>query len=219
MPPSARAMPASKPSDYYSVARTDLVPLLPRPLGRVLDVGCATGLTGRLLLPDRPERVVGVEINADAAEAARQTYDEVLVGPAEEVLADLDGRFDTILCYDVLEHLIDPWTVLEQLGRLSPPGGRLHVSVPNARHLSLMIDVMVRGTFNYQPWGHRDDTHLRWFTPRDIESAIRDAGFDVRSRSYPRSAVQRAAGALTGGRSTEFLVWQWQVLAVRSADR
>ncbi len=205
-----------KPCAYYGTLRTDMVPELPDPLGRVLDVGCASGLTGTLLRPRGPSRLTGIEINADAADAARAIYDDVLVGPAETVLAGLADEFDTILCYDVLEHLLDPWAVLGHLARLSADGARLHVSVPNARHLSLMVDVMLRGTFNYQPHGHRDDTHLRWFTPRDIETAIEQAGFEIRSRSHPPiSLPRRALASLTGGKSTEFLVAQWQVLAVR----
>ncbi|MGH2876081.1 MAG: class I SAM-dependent methyltransferase [Solirubrobacteraceae bacterium] len=209
----------AKPAHYYGTLRTDMVPHLPDPLGRVLDVGCAAGLTGTLLRPRNPARLVGIEINPQAAEAARSIYDEVLVGSAEEVLASLDERFDTILCYDVLEHLVDPWRVLARLAELSEPGARLHVSVPNVRHLSLMVDVMLRGTFNYQADGHRDSTHLRWFTPRDLESAVSSAGFEVRSRSHPAlSAPRRALAKLTGGRSTEFLVVQWQVLAIRTVS-
>jgi 2-polyprenyl-3-methyl-5-hydroxy-6-metoxy-1,4-benzoquinol methylase len=207
----------AKPTEYYEVPRTDMVPDLPDPLGRVLDVGCASGLTGSLLRPRHPARLVGIDINPEAAAAAREIYDEVLVGEAEEVLSGVDERFDTVLCYDVLEHLVDPWKVLAQLGRLTAPGGRLHVSVPNARHLSLMVDIMLRGTFNYQAHGHRDDTHLRWFTPRDLERAIADAGFEVRSRSHPPfSPARRLLAKLTKGKSSEFLAGQWQVLAVRS---
>jgi SAM-dependent methyltransferase len=207
---------SSKPTGYYSLERTDLVAQLPKPLGRVLDIGCGAGLTGKLLKSEQAERLIGVEINADAAAQAREIYDEVFAGPAEEVLEDLSGSFDTILCYDVLEHLVDPWRVLCEVSRLSPPGGRLHISVPNARHLSLVIDLVFHGTFNYQPWGHRDDTHLRWFTPRDLESAIERVGFDIRFRSHPPiSPSRRLLGAVTGGKSTEFLVWQWQVLATR----
>lgn len=209
-------MTESKPDAYYNAVRTDMVPLLPDPLGRVLDVGCGTGSTGALLRPRAPTALVGIEINPDVAELAKPIYDEVLVGAAEELLAGLEGSFDTILCYDVLEHLVDPWAVLARLAALSAPGARLHVSVPNARHLSLMVDVMARGTFGYQAYGHRDDTHLRWFTPRDIETAIDKAGFDVRSCSHPPiSRARRALAAATGGRSTEFLVVQWQVLATR----
>lgn len=215
-PRNLALMTEDKPDGYYGTLRTDMVPLLPDPLGRVLDVGCASGLTGTLLRPRQPDRLVGVEINPQAAARAQEIYDEVLVGPAEEVLAGVEERFDTILCYDVLEHLVDPWGVLTQLARLCIPGGRLHVSVPNARHLSLMVDVMLRGTFNYQPHGHRDDTHLRWFTPRDLEAAVTGAGFDVVSRSHPAlSPARRALARATGGRSTEFLVVQWQVLAIR----
>lgn len=209
-------MTTSKPTEYYNAMRTDMVPLLPDPLGKVLDVGCGTGLTGRLLRPRMPTRMVGIEINPDVAAQAADTYDEVLVGRAEELLLTLDEPFDTILCYDVLEHLVDPWGVLEQLARLSIPGTRLHVSVPNARHLSLMVDLVFRGTFGYTAHGHRDDTHLRWFTPRDIERAIDQAGFEVRSRSHPAiSPERRALAAMTRGKSTEFLVVQWQVLALR----
>ncbi|MEA2210294.1 MAG: hypothetical protein QOF83_242 [Solirubrobacteraceae bacterium] len=209
----------AKPDRYYGTLRTDMVPELPDPLGRVLDIGCASGLTGTLLRPRNPTRLVGIEINADAAAAARQIYDEVLVGPAEEMMGSLHENFDTVLCYDVLEHMVDPWAVLAQAARVCVAGGRLHVSVPNARHVSLMLDVMLRGTFNYQEHGHRDNTHLRWFTPRDLETAIEGAGFEVRTRSHPPfSWPRRLLGRLTGARSDEFLAGQWQVLAVRTGD-
>lgn len=211
-------MPITKPTSYYRVARTDMAPLLPDPLGRVLDVGCGTGATGRLLRERRPEALVGIEIHPESGRIARTTYDEVFIGPVEEILGQLHESFDTILCYDVLEHLVDPWSVLAQLAGVSNPGARLHVSVPNARHLSLTFDLLFRGTFGYRQDGHRDNTHLRWFTPRDLERAIAEAGFEVRSRSHPRiSAARRTLARISGGRSTEFLVGQWQVLAVRQA--
>jgi hypothetical protein len=112
--------------------------------------------------------------------------------------------------------MVDPWLVLAEAARVCIPGGRLHVSVPNARHLSLVIDLLLRGTFNYQDHGHRDNTHLRWFTPRDLEAALTTVGFDVISRTHPPfSRPRRLLSRLTGGRSDEFLAGQWQVLAIR----
>jgi 2-polyprenyl-3-methyl-5-hydroxy-6-metoxy-1,4-benzoquinol methylase len=212
-------MAAPKSDDrYYGVVRDDMVSWLPDPIGRVLDVGCGAGATGRLLAGRHPERLVGIELVPEAAEKALDAYDEVHVGSAESLLPELEGPFDSLLCYDVLEHLVDPWAVLRELARLSAPGARLHVSVPNVRHLSLMFDVMVRGTFGYTSSGHRDDTHLRWFTPRDIERAVTDAGFEIRARSHPAiSSWRRGLASMTQGRSTEFLVVQWQVLATRRA--
>jgi 2-polyprenyl-3-methyl-5-hydroxy-6-metoxy-1,4-benzoquinol methylase len=204
-----------KPAGYYSNERPDLVAALPRPLGSVLDVGCGEGAVGRLLRAEGASRLTGIEIDPASAAKARELYDEVAEGPVEEVLPKLDGPFDAILCYDVLEHLVDPAAVLAQLRALAAPGGHLHVSVPNARHFSLVRDLVVRGTFGYSDWGHRDNTHLRWFTRRDIVAAVEGAGWRVVSTSHPALGRSRALGRVTRGRSTEFLVGQIYVLAQR----
>ena len=209
------ARPAEgKPAGYYSNRRPDLVAMLPRPLGRVLDVGCGEGGVARELRAAGASMIAGIEIDPAAAAKAAEVVDELQVGPVEECLGRLQGGpWDTICCYDVLEHLVDPYAVLAQLRAAAAPSGRLHVSVPNARHLSLVADLVLRGTFGYTDWGHRDATHLRWFTRRDIVAAIEQAGWHVTGTSHPALRRARLAGALTGGRSTEFLVGQWYVLA------
>ena len=62
----------AKGSGYYANAREDLVAELPRPLGRVLDVGCGEGAVGRLLLAEGATAVTGIEINEQAAARARE---------------------------------------------------------------------------------------------------------------------------------------------------
>ena len=95
----------------------------------------------------------------------------------------LRGPFDTICTYDVLEHLVDPEPVLRALLAVAAPGGRLHISIPNARHFTLLRDLLFRGTFGYTEFGHRDVTHLRWYTRRDLVALVarlRLAGARVR---------------------------------------
>ncbi len=206
-----------KGARYYSAERDDLVELLPRPVGRVLDVGCGAGAVARQVRRLGATRVVGIEPQQQAAVAARSTCDEVIATTVERALDGVAGPFDTVLCYDVLEHLVDPWAVLRRLHDAAAPGGRLQVSVPNARHLSLAADLFVRGTFGYSSSGHRDNTHLRWFTRRDIVAAIREAGWRVESVAHTRlSLPRRALERVTFGRSSEFLVFQWYVLATRA---
>jgi 2-polyprenyl-3-methyl-5-hydroxy-6-metoxy-1,4-benzoquinol methylase len=202
---------------YYANTRDDVVAALPRPLGNVLDVGCGSGGVGAVLRRAGASRLTGIEVVADQADLAREIYDEVIAAPVEQALAQLEGPFNTILCLDVLEHLVDPEEVLTGLHRVAAPGARLQVSLPNARQIGLVIDLLFRGTFGYTDWGHRDRTHLRWFTRRDIVAAMEDTGWAVERVSHPELHKSRALDRLTRGRSTEFLVGQWYVLGVRPA--
>ncbi|HEV8250902.1 MAG TPA: class I SAM-dependent methyltransferase [Gaiellaceae bacterium] len=207
-----------KPEGYYEQDRAELVRLLPWPLGRVLDVGCGAGGTAGPLRAAGAERLVGIELDPDAAERARQTFDAVHTGRAEEAVAGLEERFDTILCYDLLEHLTDPAALLVALGGVAAERARLHVSVPNARHWTLARDLVLRGTFGYGEAGHRDKTHLRWFTRRDLVGLLEATAWPVVAVQHGElRAVSRLAARLTRGLSVEFLVYQLAALAQRSS--
>lgn len=203
-------------SGYFMNTRDDVVSELVRPLGSVLDVGCGAGNVGPGLRAAGARRLSGVELVPAAAAAARERFDEVVDGTIEDALPRLDGPFDTILCLDILEHLVDPKAVLDALRGLASPGGQLKVSVPNARHVSLVYDLVVRGTFGYAAWGHRDHTHLRWFTRRDIVELVGATGWRVTGVSHPPLGRSARLDRLTRGRSTEFLVGQWYVAATAS---
>ena len=205
------------PADgYYANTRDDIVDALPSPIGSVLDVGCGSGGVGAGLREAGASRLTGIEVVPEQAELARAQYDHVVAAPVEEALEQLEGPFDTILCLDVLEHLVDPEHVMRNLRDVAAPGARLQVSLPNARHVSLMVDLILRGTFGYTEWGHRDRTHLRWFTRRDIVEAMERTGWSVRRISHPELHRSRALDRITRGRSTEFLVGQWYVLGVKA---
>jgi predicted TPR repeat methyltransferase len=204
-----------KPRSYFEQERPELVAQLPERLGRLLDVGCGAGGVGRALR-GRADFLSGIELEDEPAAVAREVYDQVLVGRVEEVLAEAEGPFDTILAYDLLEHLPEPDRLLRQLRDVASDGAVLHVSVPNARHWSLVRDLVLRGTFGYTEWGHRDRTHLRWLTRRDLVELLASSGWRVERTSHaPLTPLGRVAERLTGGRSAEFLVYQWSALARR----
>ncbi len=140
----------------------------------------------------------------------------MFAGSVEDALAsgELPGPFDTICCYDVLEHLADPEPVLRALRSVAAPGARLHVSIPNARHFSLVWDLVVRGTFGYSEFGHRDATHLRWYTRRDIVALVNRTGWDVQwAIADTFRGRNRYVDRLTLRRAREFIALQWHVLA------
>ncbi len=70
----------AKPAGYYGNERADLVAALPRPIGRVLDVGCGEGAVGRGLREAGAQLAVGHRDGAGGGRRAREGYDEVAVG-------------------------------------------------------------------------------------------------------------------------------------------
>ena len=212
------AEPARRGEEYYGHARADVIEALARPLGAVLDVGCGSGGVGPGLRAAGATRIVGIEVEPSAARRAREIYDEVVIDSVEAALDSLTERFQTILCLDVLEHLVDPGAVLRALHAVAAPGCSLQVSVPNARHHSLVRDLVVRGTFGYTHAGHRDVTHLRWFTRRDMELLLEATGWRVEAvgnDDVGRGVLHR----LTRGRLAEFIVGQWYLRARRADAR
>lgn len=199
-------------ADYGRLVHDQKVALLPEPLGRVLDVGCASGANAEVLRRRGATSIAGIELDAQFATRARERYDEVVCGSVPEDLAWSDSSFDTVLAYDVLEHLYDPWTATKRLAVLLKPGGRLHVSLPNARSKKLWLPLLVRGTFAYEPEGIMDVTHLRFFTRRDAVAMLEAAGLDVISVDHapPETWKRRIAYRLG---LTEFLTIQWYVMA------
>jgi len=203
-----------KPPNYYDHSRADLVARLPRPLGRVLDVGCGGGGVGAELRRNGATYLTGIELDPQAAAAARGVFDDVREADALAAARDLpDSSVDTIVCYDILEHLYDPAAVITELRRAVAPGGHLHVSVPNARHASLLRDLYFRGTFGYTTWGHRDSTHIRWFTRSDLERLLTECGWTVTEvDTHPFKTYRQALTRMTAGALRELFAVQWFVL-------
>ena len=88
----------------------------------ILEFGCGEEASwGEALKKRQKCRVVGIELDPDAAEIAKKRVDEVHRGDVREIVRLLNERFDWIIGGDIVEHLDDPWSVLADLRRLSAP--------------------------------------------------------------------------------------------------
>jgi SAM-dependent methyltransferase len=137
--------------------------------GRLLDVGSGKG---RFLDGAREAgwHVVGVEFAAAAAAESRARGLDVRVGDILDV--ELEGPFDAVTFWHVLEHLPDPGAALDRVRDLMPPGGRLIVSVPN-------LDSFQARLFG-PAWFHLDlARHLHHFTPGSLRQLLQRHGFVV----------------------------------------
>ncbi len=173
---------AAKPSLYFDTVRREIEPLLPAISSRVLDLGCGAGATlAWLKQAGRCDATVGVEMMESAAAIARGRVDEMFVGDATLLVESAfdAGSFDLVLCLDVLEHLVDPWAFVAKLPRLLKPGGLLIASLPNVRHLRVVLPLLLAGRWRYEASGILDRTHLRFFTRRSALELMSGEGLEV----------------------------------------
>jgi 2-polyprenyl-3-methyl-5-hydroxy-6-metoxy-1,4-benzoquinol methylase len=123
---------------------------------------------------------MGVELVESAAQEARKSVDDVRVGDIEKQdFGFAPSTFDAILCLDVLEHLVDPWTVVHGLARQLRPGGVLVASIPNVRNIRVVAPLMLFGSWRYMDQGQLDRTHLRFFTRASAIELIASGQLDV----------------------------------------
>ena len=191
---------------YHLNARIESVSFLNAAPGTVLDVGCGGGATGKLIKEKYPgTRVIGIEVNAHAAEHARQHLDTVICASIEAIdLAEhLDGtRVNIVLLLDVLEHLYDPWRALRRIHGWLEPGTRVIASVPNIRNICT-LDHLAGGRFDYDVNGVLDITHVRFFTKSTLRQLFEQTGYQVRNLEpltqpdlVDRVVVQRGPGRI-----------------------
>ena len=190
--------------EAYESPRPAVDALVPARARRILDLGCSSGALGAALKASRGAEVVGIELLEEYAADAALVLDRVLSGDVGSVLEETTdlGSFDCVIAADVLEHLVDPWTVLARAVALLEPDGVAIVSLPNVRYAKTLLELIVRGRWPREDAGLFDRTHLRWFTPADARALLEEAGLvvDVEQPQYWFSGkaltVAHAAGSL-----------------------
>jgi SAM-dependent methyltransferase len=168
---------------YYDRVRGELLDMIEIAPRTVLDLGCGGGATDAELKRRFPGAVVvGIEAVPAAAERAHGRLDRVIRANAETLdfaaAGIAGGTFDLIIVADVLEHMLDPWHMLEKLRTFLAPAGRVLASIPNVRNLWL-LEKIVRGGFDYSDEGLLDITHIRFFTLTEMRAMFADTGYAI----------------------------------------
>jgi 2-polyprenyl-3-methyl-5-hydroxy-6-metoxy-1,4-benzoquinol methylase len=220
--------PARKQVASYQSGRPELLALLKNPK-KVLDVGCNTGTVGADILRAFPSaQVVGLDIQPAAVDVASHVIDQAIcidLDNHEAVWSIVHGStYDTIIVGDVLEHLKNPWGLLEILVDVMEPGGRIIASVPNVGHWELVLQWM-RQSWPLNDRGIFDNTHLRFFMFKDVGSLapagtrvfIRGRNFRLRDQASRWDRVLKyMVGWLPYIR--EFFVFQYIFVVIREPN-
>lgn len=140
--------------------------------GKFLDDGCATGW----FLDEARNHgfdIQGVEISRQAAEwGISKLKLPIHIGTLGEAAFEAES-FDAAALWNVFEHLVDPFSELDEVSRVLKPGGFFFVTVPDQG--SLLARLMGKRWFGYS----KVVEHLYFFNRATLSLALDKAGFDV----------------------------------------
>jgi len=147
---------------------------------RVLDVGCGVGMYTAAFLRQTPH-VFGVEIEHARALEARKRAAGVAQAPGER-LPFPDDAFDVVFSHEVLEHVADDRACAVEMVRVTRPGGRLVVFVPNRLYPFETHGIFWRGRYHFgnvplvnwlpTPLRNRLAPHVRAYTARGLRRLL-----------------------------------------------
>jgi 2-polyprenyl-3-methyl-5-hydroxy-6-metoxy-1,4-benzoquinol methylase len=168
-----------KRDSYYQGDRPDIVDYVPDSATHILEIGCGEGAFAASL-HDGTREIWGVEANRNAAQKAARRMYKVFEGLIEERMIDLpDDYFDLVVFNDVLEHLVDPQKVLNNVKEKLKADGAVIASIPNIRFSRVIYDLIYKKDFTYTEFGVLDSTHLRFFTLPTMLSLFDSVGISV----------------------------------------
>lgn len=120
--------------EHFAKHQKEYIAQLPRKAFQgklVLEAGCGSGAMGDWVERNWGAGVVGVDLSLFSLQRARKKYAPHFVQSDLESLPFKEGTFDTVLLFDVLEHIVYPDAMFKEFFRVLKKGGVLVIVSPN----------------------------------------------------------------------------------------
>ena len=173
----------NKLADDQNTAWAQVINLV-QPDWKLFDVGCSSGNLGEELIKKKNCTVDGIEIDPEDAQLAKKKLRHVemfnIETDTQAINSSFKEKYDAILFVDVIEHLVDPVQVLKDVRSMLKAGGIIIFSIPNMAHVSIRL-ALLEGEFTYTKAGLLDETHLHFYTEKQVRKVFTEAGYGVGS--------------------------------------
>jgi 2-polyprenyl-3-methyl-5-hydroxy-6-metoxy-1,4-benzoquinol methylase len=166
--------------------------------GRLLDVGCGSGLF-LATAQRRGWTAVGIDGSSEATRLAAERFGcEVVTGDIEALDAHASTAtepFDAITMWDVVEHARRPVALLDAARRRLAPGGVLGIAVPNQRNILDAIGGALYRATRGRLTGALEKQyvvqHFSSFDPDTLAAALARAGLEMIALRQEETDLQR----------------------------
>lgn len=157
--------------------------------GRILEIGCASGLMTEHLV--KRGDVYATDISMSYLKKVRTRVSDVTLVRVDAHKLPFDGLFfDNVLVTDVLEHVLVPYRVMEEIHRVLKPKGKLILGMPNILNLSNIVrhlrSLKPNKLLQYA------DAHISFYDPAGLFQVLAATGFEVKKYQpiYPFSIAR-----------------------------
>lgn len=152
----------------------------------ILDFGAGSGIIGEKLKAKGFSNLSAIDIDPEAKQELKKHYQYV----ANDLNELQYQQYDCILLLDILEHLHNPFTFLQEIANKLNTSGLLLISVPNIAHWSIRLSLFF-GFFEYTNRGILDKTHYHFFTKkRALQLADYAPGLQIKNYSVSTSPAE-----------------------------
>jgi predicted TPR repeat methyltransferase len=175
---------ASSEKIYSNLGNAEVLRLVPRGAGKVLDLGCGAGDNAKLILESNASAIIhGVTISIEEKFKAERYCGKVVVHNLEHGLPinDISTSYEVVLASHVLEHICYPSALFVDVKQVLAPDGLFIVALPNLMYWRYRLRLCL-GVFEYTDTGVMDFTHFRWYTFLSAQRILTEHGFCVISR-------------------------------------
>ncbi|MGE3334823.1 MAG: trans-aconitate 2-methyltransferase [Rhodospirillaceae bacterium] len=130
----------------------------------ILDIGGGEGSLLQVLGAAHPNaKMMGTDLAATAVELARKQMPGAEFAVLDVVKDRLPRSFDLIVCADVVEHIDDDQSAINNMAAMTNPGGYVVVATLQGRMRNFEKDV----------------GHVRNYRPGELEEKMRQAGLNI----------------------------------------
>ena len=99
---------------------------------KILDIGCGVGYGLAFFASQNYKKLFGIDINRYSLKIAKERCPKANVRYGDVIKIPFQSNeFDLVILTEVIEHLDDPQTALEEIRRILNPGGILFLTTPN----------------------------------------------------------------------------------------
>jgi methionine biosynthesis protein MetW len=147
-----------------------------KPNSKVLSVGCGNSRLLYELKKQKQCEVFGIDISPEVVNVLKQNNISAEVQDVIKQDFSLANNYDYIIMSELLEHLVMPEDLLEQVRHKAK---YLILSVPNSAFYRYRLGLLFKGRF-FTQWAKHPSEHLRYWSHKDFIDWLKALSFKIK---------------------------------------